>query len=190
MAIRISGILMVLSLLFAFATGNVGALSEAALGGAGKAVNVTFSLLGMMCLWGGLMRIAERAGLLQAFAKLLSPLLRRIFPDAAARGRGLPEIAAALAANILGIGNAATPLSLAAMQALSDGTDVATDDMVTFTVLGTAFPCLLPTTVITLRAAAGSQRPMDIIVPVWICSFLLAVIAVLLSRSLRKVRRS
>lgn len=190
MAIRISGILMVLSFIFALATGNMEALSEAALAGAGKAVTVTFSLLGMMCLWGGFMRIAERVGMLGAFAKLLSPLLRRIFPDATARGKGLPEIAAALAANILGIGNAATPLSLAAMQALSDGSDRATDDMVTFTVLGTAFPCFLPTTVITLRAAAGSRHPMDMIVPVWICSSLLAVIAVLLSRSLRRVGRS
>jgi len=190
MAIRIAGALMTLSFVFALLTGKMEALSEAALIGSGKAVTVTLSLLGMMCLWGGLMRVAERAGLLRSLTRLLSPLLRRLFPDAAARGKGLPEISAALAANMLGIGNAATPLSLAAMKALHDGSDRATDDMVTFTVLGTAFPSLLPTTVITLRAAAGSDNPTDLIPLVWICSTLLAILAVLLSRALRRRART
>jgi len=103
MAIRIAGALMTLSFVFALLTGKMEALSEAALIGSGKAVTVTLSLLGMMCLWGGLMRVAERAGLLRSLTRLLSPLLRRLFPDAAARGKGLTEISAALAANMLGI---------------------------------------------------------------------------------------
>lgn len=184
MAVRMAGLFMVLSFFFALITGNMATLSEAALLGAGKAVTVTLSLLGMMCLWGGLMRVAEEAGLLRWLTRLLSPLLRRVFPDAAKRGKGLEEISAALAANILGIGNAATPLSLSAMKALNDGSDRATDDMVTFTVLSTAFPSLFPTTVMTLRSAAGSLSPMDILPAVWICSSVLAIVAVLLARAL------
>jgi hypothetical protein len=99
----------------------------------------------------------------------------------------LGEIAAAIVANVLGVGNAATPLAVTAMEALAEGHEgeAASDDMVTFTVLGTAFPAFLPTTVIALRAAAGSRNPFDIVPAVWICSVSLSVFAVLLARGLR-----
>ncbi len=187
MAIRISGILMAVSFLIATTNGNMALLSEAALTGCGKAVTLTVSLLGLMCLWGGMMEAVKVSGLLDKLARLLSPLLRRLFPDAWRRGKGIPEIAAAIVANVLGIGNAATPLAISAMKALADGYEgeEATDDMVTFTVLGTAFPSLLPTTVIALRASAGSHDPFDIMPAVWICSITLSVFAVLLARGLR-----
>ncbi len=191
MAIRISGLLMVIAFIVALANGNMALLSEAALTGCGKAVTLTLSLLGLMCLWGGIMGVAKEGGLLHTIAGLLSPLLRRLFPDAWQKGRGIPEIAAAIVANILGIGNAATPLSVAAMEALAEGHEgeEATDDMVTFTVLGTAFPSFLPTTVIALRSAAGSRNPFDILPAVWICSVTLSVFAVLLARGLRHLTR-
>jgi len=191
MAIRISGILMAISLIAALFSGNMPLLSEAALSGCGKAVTVTMSLLGLMCLWGGIMEAVKASGLLDKLAWLLSPLLRRLFPDAWRSGKGIPEIAAAIVANVLGIGNAATPLAINAMKTLSEGHDgeEATDDMVTFTVLGTAFPSFLPTTVIALRSAAGSRDPFDILPAVWICSVTLSVFAVLLARGLRKIRR-
>ena len=151
-------------------------------------MTLTLSLLGLMCLWGGIMGVAKEGGLLDRLAKLLSPLLRRIFPEAWKSGKGIPEIAAAIVANVLGVGNAATPLAVTAMEALAEGHEgeAASDDMVTFTVLGTAFPAFLPTTVIALRAAAGSRNPFDIVPAVWICSVTLSVFAVLLARGLRK----
>jgi spore maturation protein A len=189
MAIKISGILMAVSFLVSLANGTVAALSEAALAGCSKAVTLTLSLLGLMCLWSGIMEAAKESGHLNRLAKLLSPLLRRLFPDAWRRGSGIPEIATAIVANILGIGNAATPLAISAMEALADGQEEeeASDDMVTFTVLGTAFPTLLPTTVIALRTAAGSQDPFAIVPAVWICSTSLAFFAVLLARGLRRL---
>ena len=105
------------------------------------------------------------------------------------------EITAALAANILGIGNAATPLAISAMQAMAsdrapgDDPDTATDDMVTFTVLGTAFPSFFPTTVIALRTAAGSRDPMSVLPAIWLCSLVLSLFAVFLARALRRVGR-
>ncbi len=189
MAIQVSGILIAISFVVALCNGNMQALSEAAITGCGKAVTLTISLLGLMCLWCGIMRAAQAAGLLEKIARLLAPLLRRIFPDAWKSGKGLSEISAAIVANILGVGNAATPLAVAAMEALAEGHtgEVASDDMVTFTVLGTAFPSFLPTTVLALRAAAGSQNPFDILPVVWICSVILSILAVLLARGLRKV---
>ncbi|MBE6637092.1 MAG: spore maturation protein A [Ruminococcaceae bacterium] len=190
MAFRISGILMVISFLFALCTGNLPSLAEATVSGCGKAVTVTLSLLGMMCLWGGLMRVAEVTGILKRLERLLRPLLSRIFPDAARSGRGIPEIAAAIVANILGIGNAATPLALRAMERLSEGhRDCASDDMVTFTVLGTAFPSLIPTTVLSLLTAAGSHRAFAILPAVWLTSLCLSLFAVLTARGLRHLKR-
>lgn len=188
MAIKVSGILMAISFVAALVGGRMEAVSEAALAGCGKAVTLTLSLVGLMCLWGGIMGVAKEGGLLDRLAKLLSPLLRLIFPAAWKSGKGIPEIAAAIVANVLGVGNAATPLAVSAMEALADGHegDAASDDMVTFTVLGTAFPAFLPTTVIALRAAAGSRNPFDIVPAVWICSVTLSVFAVLLARGLRR----
>ena len=191
MAFRVSGILMAISFLFALWTGNLEALAEATVNGCGKAVTVTLSLLGMMCLWGGLMRVAEVTGILRRLAILLHPLLSRIFPDAARRGRGIPEISAAIIANILGIGNAATPLALRAVERLSEGTrDSASDDMVTFTVLGTAFPSLIPTTVLSLLTAAGSHHAFAILPAVWLTSLCLSAFAILTARGLRHLSRT
>lgn len=186
MALRIAGILILISLPFALVTGNLSALSESAMQGCGKAVSLTASLLGMMCLWNGLMRVAEKTGVLRVLCRLLHPLLGKIFPDAAQKGRGLPEITAAVVANLLGIGNAATPLAVRAMEVLAEGKrESATDDMVTFTVLGTAFPSVIPTTVLSLRTAAGSVAPFAVLPAVWLTSLCLSAFAVLLARGLR-----
>lgn len=182
MAIRVSGILIVVSFIFSILTGNTAELSRAAVEGCGSAVTLTLSLVGMMCLWCGIMRVAKESGLLGAISNFMSPLLKIVFPGAAKNNKGISEISAAITANVLGIGNAATPLAVSAMKSLSDGSDTANDDMVTFTVLGTAFPSIIPTTVIALRQSCGSRSPTDILPLVWICSTCLAVFAVIICR--------
>ncbi len=187
MAVKISGIIICISFVFSLINGNMAELSSAAITGCSKAVTLTLSLIGMMCLWSGIMRVAEVSGILKHLSRMLSPILKIAFPNAWKSKRGIPEISAAIIANVLGIGNAATPLAVNAMKALSDEkSETATDDMVTFTVLGTAFPSLIPTTVITLRATAGSQNPFDILPAVWATSLCLSVFAVTISRGLRK----
>ena len=182
---KISGFLIIASLIFCIATGKIDETAKAAVQGAEKAVTLTVSLCGMTCLWCGVMNAAKEAGALKALTKLLSPLIGFLFPDAANKKHGTDELAASMAANFLGIGNAATPLAISAMQALADNngySDTSSDDMVTFTVLGTAPLSLLPTTIITMRNAAGSVDPFCIVLPVWICSFCCTFAAVLLSK--------
>lgn len=190
MAIKISGAIIIISVICAFFTGNVGALTEAAINGGAKAVTVAFSLLPMMCLWCGIMRVAEECGILKAFSRLLSPVLRLVFPKTAKSGQGTNEISTALAANILGIGNAATPLALNATKKLGcDSDGKAGSDLITFTLIGCAPPCLFPTTVVALRAASGSSDPTSIVPAVIACSFTLCILSIILSRILAGGRR-
>ena len=168
--------------------GNTQALSEAVLESAQGAVTLSVGLLGSMCLWCGVMRVLEDAGITEWLARRLSFLLGRIFPTAWHSGNGKGAISTALIANLLGIGNAATPLALCAMREMTkdnEKTDTASDDMVTFTVLSTAPLSLLPTTLLALRSAAHSQNPSEILPLVWICSAASATVAVLLARGLR-----
>ncbi len=185
MAIKISGVIIIVSVVCAFFTGNIDPLTEAAISGGTRAVTVAFSLLPMMCLWCGIMKVAENGGILKAFSRLLSPLLRIIFPKTAKSGDGVNEISTSLAANILGIGNAATPLALAATKKLGcDKDGKAGHDLITFTLIGCAPPCLFPTTVVALRAASGSRDPTSIVPLVIICSFSLCIVSIILSRIL------
>ncbi len=182
---KIFGILCLVSFAYGTWTGNGEAIGNAVLDGAAGAVELTLSLCGMMCLWCGVMRVFKEAGLISRFARFFAPLLRIVFPYAAKSGVGMEEISANLTANLLGLGNAATPLALCAMEAMaSDNPEAgrATDDMVTLTVLNTASPSLLPTTVLALRRAAGAASPYAILPAVWLCSSVSAALAVLLCR--------
>jgi len=181
------GIICGVSVLFAALTENIGSLSNAVFDGAVRSVEVIFSLLGMMCLWCGVMRTFSEAGLMGKLAHLLSPIARRIFPETAKSGVGMEEITASIAANILGVGNAATPMAIKAMEKMdaANPTPVrATDDMVTFSVLSCASIDILPTTIIAMRRAADSPEPYKVIVPIWIASVTCAAFGVLLSRAL------
>lgn len=178
---KICGVICVLSFVFACITGNVGALGEAVYSGAENAVQLTISLVGMMCLWNGVLQVMQASGVVDKLAALCSPLLNYLFPDAHKKHNGIGEIAAALSANMLGIGNAATPLALKAMDKLQENNDDkvrASNDMIMFTVLGCASLDIFPTTLIALRRAAGSGNPFEIIVPIWICSAITALLGV------------
>lgn len=178
-------VLVSISIIFAVSTGNLQEVSNAVVDGASKAISLIISLAGAMCLWSGIMEVLREAGAVQKLSKILSPILRRVFPETWKSGKGSEELCAALSANILGIGNAATPLALSAMEKMQQANpnkERATDDMVTFAILGASSLDLLPTTLIALRRAAGSSAPYKIILPVWICSATCAVAGVLLSK--------
>ena len=180
---KIFGILCIVSVVFGIALGNGAELGNAVLDGASSAVSLTISLCGIMCLWCGIMRVFERAGVIGYVSRLLSPLLRLVFPDAAKSGEGLGEISANISANLLGIGNAATPFAIKAMEKLQKNNpepDTATPDMITLAVLNTASVNIIPSTLIALRRAAGSESPYSVILPVIICSFATSTLAVLL----------
>ncbi len=178
-------VMTALSVVFAVATGRIDALSNALIDGAGRAVTLTLSLMGMMALWSGVMRVFREMGAIGKLSKLLSPVLSLVFPTAFATGRGKEEITAAVSANILGMGNATTPLALAAMGEMQKDNptpDTATDDMVMLSVLATASFNILPTTLIALRRSAGAQRPYAILLPVAITSGICSLFSILLCR--------
>ena len=151
--------------------GKMDAVSAAALEGAQSAVTLTVSMAGALCLWSGVMKIMERAGILKRLVRLLRRPLSRLFPQAGS-GRALEPIAANVSANLMGLGNAATPAGIKAakmlMKSSPDGT--ATDELCLFVVMNTASLQLLPTTAASLRAAAGAAAPFDIVPAVWITS--------------------
>lgn len=153
--------------------GNMAEVSAAALGGCGEAVTLALRLTGAICLWNGVMNVAKECGLTSAVSRAFRPAMRRLFPDEPPDSPAVAAMTMNMAANLLGLGNAATPLGLAAMKELrarSPLSETATDDMVTFVVLNTASLQLIPTTVAALRLQAGSASPMEILPCVWLAS--------------------
>ncbi len=186
---KMFGIICIISLAAGIALGNGAALSNAVLDGASGAVTLTISLCGIMSLWCGIMKVLERAGLIQKLSCLLSPILRLFFPDAYKKQNGIGEISANISANLLGIGNAATPFALKAMEKLQQNNpdkSRASPDMITLAVLNTASLNIIPTTIIALRRAAGSAEPYSIIPPILISSFTCTALALILCTLMRK----
>ena len=172
--------MIIISLITAFFTGRLSEISTALMNGAEDAVALTISLMGIMCLWTGIMHIAENTGVTEFVARLISPLMKILFPKLKDK-KAKDAIVMNMTANMLGLSNAATPLGLKAMQELkrlSDG-KTATDEMCMFIVINTASLQLIPSTVIALRQSAGSMSPTDIIIPVWLCSICVITAGVL-----------
>ena len=160
-----------LSLVCALALGNESLLASAALEGAANAIQLGISMAGVLCLWMGVMEVMQRAGLAEKLAKALRPVLRRLFPDFSEDRGVMDTIAANVSANLLGLGNAATPLGLEAARRMSRRTPgVAGDSLCMLVVCNTASIQLIPTTVAAVRMAAGCQTPFDILPAVWITS--------------------
>lgn len=165
--------MILLSVAIGLMTGKIGAVSQAAIKGAQDAVLLSITLLGVICLWNGLMKIAEAAGITRWLANLFLPLTRRLFPDLPAHGAGMQVVCMNMAANLLGLGNAATPLGLRAMRemsAVAPNKKVATNSMAMFVVINTAALQLVPTTTAAIRIHFGSSTPFDILPCTWISS--------------------
>lgn len=159
------------SLLYGAATGNLGAVSRAAGEGAQAAVELCLSMAGMLCLWTGVMEGMKRCGLMDGLRKAMMPVLKRLFPEAAKDGETMELIAANVSANLLGLGNAATPLGIRAAERMARGCHgVASRDLCRFVVCNTASIQLIPTTVAAIRSGAGCQTPFDILPAVWVTS--------------------
>lgn len=165
--------MVIFSLVFALFTGNLDAVSAAALEGAGSAVRLGISMAGVLCLWSGVMEVMNACGLSAGLARAFRPLLRRLLPNASRDGETLAAVSANVSANLLGLGNAATPLGIRAARRMARGCGgTASDELCTLVVLNTASIQLIPATVGSLRAAMGSAAPFDILPAVWLSSVL------------------
>ena len=174
-----SGMVLV-SVLCGLATGRGPEVAAAAGAGAAAAVELCLSIAGMMCLWTGVMEVMRRAGLADALSRMLYPVLRRLFPRAARDKETMGSISANVSANLLGLGNAATPLGIEAAKRMSRGcSGRASDDLCMLVVCNTASIQLIPTTVATVRAAAGCSTPFDILPAVWLASALSVGVGIL-----------
>lgn len=154
--------MVLIGIIAAAASGSIDLVAKSIATGGEQAVTLSLALLAVLSFWMGLARVAEKSGLLEALARILSPFLRPIFPSLRRNPEAMKHIVLNFSANLLGLGNAATPFGLKAMRAMQDAnTDpqTATDAMCTFLVLNTAGMTLIPTQVIALRAAYGSQNP-------------------------------
>lgn len=158
-------LLLIISFVCAAFSGNMKDLSDAVIDGATESVTLLTRLLSMLCLWGGLMEIAEKSGITELLSKAMEPLMKLIFPRFKKEKHILEAISMNITANVLGLGNAATPLGLEAMrrmQSFNSNKSVASDEMVVFVVMNTAAMHIIPTTVATLRGQYGSENPMAI----------------------------
>lgn len=176
--------MVVLSLFFGILTGNLEAVANAALEGARSAIDLSVSMAGILCLWSGVMEIMNACGLSAELARAFRPLLRRLMPGACRDEETLAAVSANMSANLLGLGNAATPLGIRAARRMARGCGgVASDELCLLVVLNTASIQLLPATIASVRAAAGCRTPFDILPAVWLAS-VLSVAAGLLAAKL------
>ena len=178
-------VLLIFSFLSAVATGRVAEVSQAVISGAEDAVQLLLRLVSMLCLWGGIMEIGDKAGLTAMFSKLMYPVVSLIFPKLKKEKYVLEAISMNITANVLGLGNAATPLGLEAMrrlQSVNDNTDLASDEMVVFVVMNTAAMHIIPTTVATMRGQYGSADPMEIMPAAFLTSFCALATAMLVAK--------
>ena len=183
------GGMIIISLIVSVFTGRVEQTAAAAVSGAGEAVNLTVSLLGIMCLWTGISKIGEEAGLIRIIAKTMSPVLRRLFPRLKPDGEAFGGIVMNIVANLLGMGNAATPLGINAVRKLNESNrnkKRASNEMCMLVVLNTASLQLIPTTLISLRQSYGAQSPGEVIPAIWICEICALIVGITAVKLLEK----
>ncbi len=183
-------ILVGISVVFGLLHGTMPAVSRAAMEGAAAAVELAVGMAGALCLWSGVMELMTRCGLASKLARLFHPLLRLLLPRASRDAETLSAVSANLSANLLGLGNAATPPGIRAARAMARRCDgVADDELCRLVVLNTASIQLLPTTVASLRSACGCAAPFDILPAVWLSSVLSVGAGLLAARLLSRVWR-
>lgn len=186
------GAMVVFSFIAALFSGNMQALSDSVVTSGQDAINLVLKLTGMMCLWGGIMKIAERSELTRIISKMLSPLFSVLYKNVDRKSKTAEAMSMNITANLLGLGNAATPLGLEAMRRMQEAnTDKtkATDDMVVFVVMNSAAMRLIPTTVATLRTQFGSASPMEIMPATWVSTLLSLAAGVLTAKLISRVMK-
>ncbi|HHV27119.1 MAG TPA: nucleoside recognition protein [Tissierellia bacterium] len=182
--------LLIVGFVVGIITGNVEEVTNAAIESANTAVELALGLVGVMALWLGIMKIAEKSGLVEKLARGLKPITLKLFPDVPAEHPAMGAMVMNIAANILGLGNAATPLGLKAMQelqTLNPKKDTATNAMVTFLAINTSSVTLVPATSIAILASAGAKTPTEIIGPTIIATTVSTVVAIIATRYLGKL---
>lgn len=181
--------MLIIGFVISFFTGRIDIVTTAFLENAKGGVDLCVNMLGIICFWSGIMEIANRSGSISRLSGLLEPLIGKLFRNVPKEHPAASNIFMNISANLLGLGNAATPLGLKAMeelQNLNENKDEASDDMCMFVVLNTAAFQLIPTSIIALRTTAGSINPMEVVPYIWISSIVGCAVAILLCKLTQK----
>jgi len=185
-------IFIIISIAYGIATGNISGINNAIFESAESAVDLSLTLIGSMCLWSGIMEIAARTKLIDKINFALRGLMKIVFPKIKKEDKEYREITMNITANILGLGNAATPLGLKAMKTMQEKNkdkEKLSDSMAMFIILNTASLQIIPTTVIAIRSSLESTNPTQIILPVWISTICAAISGVLVSKVFIKMKK-
>ncbi len=180
---------IMISYIYALITNNIEQINNSIFESCESAVKLSITFLGTMCLWSGIMQIAKTTTLVDKLTKLLQPIMKILFPDIPKESKIHKEISMNMVANILGLGNAATPLGLTAMRSMQKENtkkDSLTNSMAMFIIVNTASIQLIPTTVIAIRSSLGSTNPTSIIIPVWIATMFAAIAGITTAKILMK----
>ena len=186
-------ICIIISISFAIITGQTEKINASVFESAETAVNLCITLLGTITLWSGIMEIATNTKIITKLQTMLKPLMKFLFPNMKKEDKEYKEICMNMIANLLGLGNAATPLGLKAMQSMQDknvNQSRLSDDMSVLIVLNTASLQIIPTTVIAIRSSLGSSNPTQIIVPVWIATLCAAITAIFMTKLFIKIEKN
>ena len=182
-------IFIILSVVYAIIFGNIEEVNTGIFNSLSEAVELSLTFLGTICLWSGIMEIAKKTSLINKLNKLLKPFINFLFPDLKNNEIAKQEISMNMIANILGLGNAATPLGLKAMKTMQKENkvkDTLSNSMMMFIVINTASIQLIPTNVIAIRTSLNSQNPTSIIIPVWIATIIAGIVGITLTKILIK----
>ena len=182
-------IFIIISFSYAIFSGNLQSLNSSIFDGVESAVDLSITMLGTICLWSGIINVANNTSSIKKINKLLKPVIKFLFPEIKENKKAQNEISMNMIANILGLGNAATPLGLKAMETLqkeNKNKDELSNSMIMLIVLNTASIQLIPTTIIAIRSSLGSENPTSIIVPVWIATICAGVCGVTVTKILIK----
>lgn len=183
-------VFIIVSCIYAIFTGKVEQINTSIFSSLESVVQLSITLLGTICLWNGIMNIAINTSLIEKLVFFFKPLLKYLFPEIYQDEKIRKEISMNIVANMLGLGNAATPLGLKAMKSMQEKnkkTDTLSNAMLMFIVINTASIQMIPTTVIAIRSSLGSQNPTATIVPIWISSACSIIVAILITKFLIKV---
>ena len=182
-------IFIILSVMYAIISGNIEEVNTGIFNSLSEAVELSITFLGTICLWSGIMEIAKKTSIISKLNKLLKPFINFLFPDLKNNEMAKQEISMNMIANILGLGNAATPLGIKAMQTMQKANkrkETLSNSMMMFIVINTASIQLIPTNVIAIRTSLNSHSPTSIIIPVWIATIIAGVVGIFLTKILIK----
>ena len=183
--------IMVISIVCGLLTEKIAPLSNSVLSGANDAVNLIISITGMMAFWTGIMKVAEKSGVTECLAGLFKPLIKFLFPNCSSDKKAVHAICMNITANLLGLGNAATPFGIKAVKELQKCNplkkDTASNDMAMFVIINTASLQLVPTFLCTLRQKYGCSNPLDIVPYLWIVSICALIVGITFAKFFEKV---